>query len=455
METLLGAAGPADAAGRCAVLFAALGATLRDNPSPQVNVCRAPCKIFGDLRVLRRRESQGSPRRPSARGQTRSRRHGQFRDLLLFFLEFGCPSHRCGDVEYCEYVFNGDWVDRGAAAGRSSGSRGTGARRASSASVVFLGAHQLECLVLLAALKIRYPRRVHLNRGNHESAAMCQSMTERGDRGFDKDCAEKLGDVRGGDVFKKACDDVFRWLPLATVVESAVLVVHGAALCPSGTRAGIERSRAGGIGDGKWTLGDLSDIPYPLDEVRDHPLAWQLCWSDPDWRGDGVEARGVHARASRASIRTSRPRPSFVAYPDPEARRAPAFGRTRRRRRRSVRGLDTKTFGPDVSRAFCRSRPASAAGRAARAGRRGERASRAGMNGINCVVRSHEYVPQGIMIQHGGYVVTVFSARDYDYKDKKDPGEQNCGAIISVTLDHTEGRDVIRLRAKIIEKCVT
>ena len=85
----------------------------------------------------------------------------------------------------------------------------------------------------------------------------------------------------------------------------------------------------------------------------------------------------------------------------------------------------------------------------------GERASRAGMNGINCVVRSHEYVPQGIMIQHGGYVVTVFSARDYDYKDKKDPGEQNCGAIISVTLDHTEGRDVIRLRAKIIEKCVT
>ena len=46
----------------------------RTAPSPALNVCRAPCKIFGDV-------------------------HGQFRDLLLFFVEFGCPSHRCGDIE--------------------------------------------------------------------------------------------------------------------------------------------------------------------------------------------------------------------------------------------------------------------------------------------------------------------------------------------------------------------
>ena len=59
------------------------------------------------------------------------------------------------------------------------------------------------------------------------------------------------------------------------------------------------------------------------------------------------------------------------------------------------------------------------------------------------------------MIHHGGYVVTVFSARDYDYKDSSDLGEQNCGAIISVTRDHTDAGDVVRLRAKIIEKCTS
>lgn len=302
------------------MLVTAAGKTLRDNPSPALNVCRAPCKIFGDI-------------------------HGQFRDLLLFFVEFGCPSHRCGDIEYCEYVFNGDWVDR--------------------------GAHQLECVLLLCALKVRYPRRIHLNRGNHESAEMNTSMSARGDRGFDADVRNKLGEFDGDRVFKVVCSEFFRWLPLATVIESAVLVVHG------------------GIGDGKWTLGDLADIPYPLEEPRDHPLAWQLCWSDPDWRGDGEAARGVHE---------------------------------------SERGLDVKVFGPDVSRAFCH------------------------MNGLRCIVRSHEYVPQGVMIQHGGYLATVFSARDYDYHDDEDKGVQNDGAIISVTHDIGPDRDVIRLKAKIIGK---
>jgi len=90
--------------------------------------------------------------------------------------------------------------------------------------------------------------------------------------------------------------------------------------------------------------------------------------------------------------------------------------------------LDVKVFGPDVSRAFCH------------------------MNGLKCVVRSHEYVPQGVMIQHGGYLATVFSARDYDYHDAKDTGAQNDGAIISVTHDAGADRDVLRLKAKIIQK---
>ena len=219
-QTLLGASDRDAAAALTKTLFKAVGATLRDNPSPALNVARAPCKIFGDI-------------------------HGQFRDLLLFFVEFGCPSHRCGDVEYCEYVFNGDWVDR--------------------------GHHQLECVLLLAALKVRYPRRIHLNRGNHESAEMNAGMSARGESGFDADVRAKLGEWAGDEVFKVIQAEFFRWLPVATVIESAVLVVHG------------------GIGDGKWTLGDLSDIPYPVEEPRDHPLVSR-----------GVERRGrFFARFSR------------------------------------------------------------------------------------------------------------------------------------------------------------
>jgi hypothetical protein len=54
--------------------------------------------------------------------------HGQFRDLLSLFAEFGFPSHRGGDVETVSYVFNGDFVDR--------------------------GEHQLEVVALLFALKV-------------------------------------------------------------------------------------------------------------------------------------------------------------------------------------------------------------------------------------------------------------------------------------------------------------
>lgn len=75
-----------------------------------------PVKVFGDI-------------------------HGQFRDLLLLFREYGFPSKR-GDIETVKYVFNGDWVDR--------------------------GAHQIETVVLLFALKVVFPSRVYLIRGNHE-----------------------------------------------------------------------------------------------------------------------------------------------------------------------------------------------------------------------------------------------------------------------------------------------
>jgi protein phosphatase len=66
----------------------------------------APVKIFGDL-------------------------HGQFGDLMRLFSEYGSPS-TAGDIAYIDYLFLGDYVDR--------------------------GAYSLETICLLLALKVCFSR---------------------------------------------------------------------------------------------------------------------------------------------------------------------------------------------------------------------------------------------------------------------------------------------------------
>ena len=125
---LMGGAGEADA-GR---MLQVLSAEVQRLACAQPTVVRvpAPAKVFGDI-------------------------HGQLRDLLLLFAHHGFPSHRGGDIEMAAYVFNGDWVDR--------------------------GHHQLDVVALLFALKVLYPARVFLVRGNHEFRSISESQ---GDVGF-------------------------------------------------------------------------------------------------------------------------------------------------------------------------------------------------------------------------------------------------------------------------------
>ena len=76
----------------------------------------APVKVFGDI-------------------------HGQYIDLMRFFDLWGTPDEN-GDIESYDYLFLGNYVDR--------------------------GNHSLETICLLMALKIKFPDKIHLLRGNHE-----------------------------------------------------------------------------------------------------------------------------------------------------------------------------------------------------------------------------------------------------------------------------------------------
>lgn len=218
-QTLFKTSSVADPAAVLMRLSAATRAIVSQEPI--LNAAAAPCKVFGDI-------------------------HGQFRDMMLFFNAYGMPGSKDGP----NFVFNGDFVDR--------------------------GAHQVEVIGSLMALKVLYPDRVFLNRGNHEDLTMNRKYD------FAAACSSSLGPEKG-EQFLVAVTDMFNYLPLACLVGERILVVHG------------------GIGDGNWTLNDLRQVRRPLnhEQLQDpnHEYAWNILWSDPIAEDDAGNTFGVHTSA--------------------------------------------------------------------------------------------------------------------------------------------------------------
>uniref|UniRef100_A0A8C9MM22 Serine/threonine-protein phosphatase with EF-hands n=1 Tax=Serinus canaria TaxID=9135 RepID=A0A8C9MM22_SERCA len=113
--------------------------------------------------------------------------HGQLDDLFLIFYKNGLPSPSKS------YVFNGDFVDR--------------------------GKQSLEILVILFTFLLIYPKEVHLNRGNHEDHMVNLRY------GFTKEVMQKYK-VHGKKILRMF-QNVFCWLPLATLIDQKVLIIHG------------------------------------------------------------------------------------------------------------------------------------------------------------------------------------------------------------------------------------
>ncbi|CAE6475867.1 unnamed protein product [Rhizoctonia solani] len=244
--------------------------------------------------------------------------HGQFYDLIHLLSLTGPPSDK-----HC-LVFNGDFVDR--------------------------GSWSVEVALTLFAYKWLYPKRVFLNRGNHETKDMNKVY------GFEGEVKHKHGEMT-----YKLWAEVFTALPLATLVSPTLPPVETgkatAILSPEG-RKRFFIVHGGLFSRDGVTLDEIRKIPRVGKQPGNEGLMCELLWTDPqEANGRGPSKRVIN-----------RPAPKSIF----EKKKSLGLG-----------------FGPDVTRKWCE------------------------LNGVTGILRSHEVRQGGYAIEHDGLCTTVFSAPNY------------------------------------------
>lgn len=142
-------------------------------------------------------------------------------------LDTDTPATKQEGAGHQNFIFLGDFVDR--------------------------GYFSLETFTLLMCLKAKYPDRITLVRGNHESRQITQVY------GFYEECQQKYGNAS---VWKSCCQ-VFDFLILAAVVDGSVLCVHG------------------GLSPEIRTL-DQIRVVARAQEIPHEGAFCDLVWSDPE-----------------------------------------------------------------------------------------------------------------------------------------------------------------------------
>ena len=164
-------------------------------------------------------------------------------DLLHLFKTFGQPS------EKLTWIFNGDLVDR--------------------------GDHACEIVLLIFALKLKHPKFVFINRGNHEEPHINIYS------GFEEECMAKY-DHRVFQMFHAA----FVWLPYACLVNGKTLVLHG----------GLPRDETVSVNDIR-NIARGPDVCSEKHNMGNEEWIRDVLWSDPhhdpEFLGYELSSRGA------------------------------------------------------------------------------------------------------------------------------------------------------------------
>ena len=183
---------------------------------------RSPCKVFGNI-------------------------HGVYDDLMRYFESFGNPSddNQMGDINVMQYIFLGDFCDR--------------------------GLYSLEVILLLFALKIKYPDFIYLIRGHHEDKTINEKY------GLGDECHERLLDeIQNPLSIFSNINKAFDYLPFGVLVDDNILLIHG------------------GIGSSIQTLDDIESIKRPISVEHNVTSTSQLhiidlLWSEYSDNIDNIE----------------------------------------------------------------------------------------------------------------------------------------------------------------------
>ena len=158
--------------------------------------------------------------------------HGQFNDLIEL-MKIG------GRAPDTNYLFLGDYVDR--------------------------GYDSVETVCMVLAMKVRFPSRVTVLRGNHESRQVTQVY------GFYDEVLRKYG---SSNVWSWLTD-TFDYLPLGALIGNEIFCPHG------------------GLSPTLSTLDSINQLERVQEAPHEGPMS-DLMWSDPDDRnGWGISPRGA------------------------------------------------------------------------------------------------------------------------------------------------------------------
>ena len=173
--------------------------------SPLIKL-RSPVKIFGSI-------------------------NGQYNDLMRYFSLFGRPSELKGDIECVDYLFLGNFTNR--------------------------GAFSLETICLLLALKIKYNGHFHLLRGNQEDLEVSKLY------GLAEECQAKLKEDinQPNSIFQRLCA-LFEYLPLAAIINNQIMCIHS------------------GISKNGFSLNDIQKLKFPIN-VKNCQIAKDILWNVP------------------------------------------------------------------------------------------------------------------------------------------------------------------------------